>query len=170
MPSMNRVMRALARAHDGLTAAGLWLAMAALAAIVAAYVYEVVARYAFDAPTMWSADLVSYLLLFVTFMAMPEVTRTGSHVAVTVFLERLPPAFAGPVIRLIALTGALICLFLADLALDETARQMARGVRMMAAIPAPKALISVWIVYGFAGSALHFLRRAATGPALAEGR
>jgi TRAP-type C4-dicarboxylate transport system permease small subunit len=151
---------ALAAAHDRATQAGLWLAMAGLAGIVAAYVFEVVARYAFDAPTRWSADLVSYLLLFVTFMAMPEVTRSGAHVAVTVLVERLPPGARGAIARLIALSGALLCLGLAKLAADETARQFVRDVRMMAAIPAPKGWISIWIVYGFASSALHFARQA----------
>jgi C4-dicarboxylate transporter DctQ subunit len=154
------LLRGLARAHDRLTAGGLWLAMAGLAGIVAAYVFEVVARYAFDAPTRWSADLVSYLLLFVTFTAMPEVTRSGGHVAVTVLVERLPPAARSAIARLLAVAGALLCLGLAKLSVDETARQFARDIRMMAAIPAPKGWISVWIAYGFGSSALHFARLA----------
>ncbi|HKK36602.1 MAG TPA: TRAP transporter small permease [Paracoccaceae bacterium] len=155
-----RAARGLGRAHDALTEAGMRLAMAGLAGIVAAYVYEVVARYAFDAPTRWSADLVSYLLLFVTFMAMPEVTRRGGHVAVTVMVERLPPRVRGAIARAVAAAGALICLGLAELSADETSRQFQREVRMMAAWPVQKGWISIWIAYGFAGSALHFARLA----------
>lgn len=154
-----------ARAHDLVTAAGLALAMAALAGITAAYAYEVAARYLFGAPTRWSADLVSYLLLFAVFAAMPAVTASGAHVAVTVLLERLPPRGRGAAERLIALTGAVICAALAWVAAEETLRQHARGVTMMAAVPTPKWLISVWIVYGFGGSALHFLRLALRAPA-----
>lgn len=149
-----------ARALDGLSALGLWAAMLGLAAIVGAYVFEVVARYFFDAPTRWSADLVSYLLLFVTFTAMPEVTRRGGHVAVTVLVEQLPPAARRALSFAICLAAALICLFLAKLSLEETARQFQRGVRMMAAWPAPKGWISIWIVFGFGVSALHFARLA----------
>lgn len=155
-----RMLRRLARLHDGMTELGVRLAMAALALIVVAYAWEVVARYFLGAPTRWSADLVGYLLLFVTFMALPMVTASGAHVAVTVLLERLSPGaqlWAG---RLIAVSGAVVCLFLMKVSADETLRQVERNVRMMAAHPVPKAWISVWIIYGFAGSALHFLRLA----------
>jgi C4-dicarboxylate transporter, DctQ subunit len=54
----------------------------------------------------------------------------------------------------------VVCLFLMKVSLDETLRQIERDVRMMAAHPVPKAWISIWIIYGFAGSALHFLRLA----------
>ena len=154
------VLRRLARLHDGLTEAGVRLAMAGLALIVLAYAWEVVARYFLGAPTRWSGDLVGYLLLFVIFMALPQVTAGGSHVAVAVLLERLSPRAQRWAGRAIAVMGALVCLFLMKICLDETLRQWDRGVRMMAAHPVPKAWISVWIVYGFAGSALHFLRLA----------
>lgn len=159
-----RLLHRLLRWHDAMTELGLRLAMTALAAIVLAYAWEVVARYFLGAPTRWSADLVGYLLLVVTFMALPMVTASGGHVAVTFLIERLPPRgrlWAG---RLIALAGALVCLFLMKICADETLRQLERDVRMMAAHPVPKAWISVWIIYGFAGSALHFLRLSITPP------
>ncbi len=155
-----QMLRRLGQMHDWLTEAGVRLAMAALALIVLAYAWEVVARYFLGAPTRWSGDLVGYLLLFVTFMALPAVTGAGGHVAVTVLLERLSPGaqlWAG---RVIALVGVVVCLFLMKVCLDETLRQLERNVRMMAAHPVPKAWISIWIIYGFAGSALHFLRLA----------
>ncbi|MEM6848725.1 MAG: TRAP transporter small permease subunit [Pseudomonadota bacterium] len=111
---------------------------------------------------------MSYLLLFVTFMAMPEVTRTASHVAVSVVLERLPPGAAVFARRVIALAGAVVCAFLAHLAFGETMRQAERGVRMMAAVPVPKAAISVWIIFGFASSALYFARMAIMPPRVAR--
>ena len=165
---LRRLAAGAARAHDLLTEAGLALAMAALAAITAAYAYEVAARYFFGAPTRWSADLVSYLLLFAVFTAMPAVTASGAHVAVTVLLERLPPRGQAAALRLIALTGAVVCAWLGWIAAEETLRQHARGVTMMAAVPTPKWLISVWIVYGFAGSALHFLRLTLHAPGAAR--
>jgi TRAP-type C4-dicarboxylate transport system permease small subunit len=155
-----RLLRRLLRLHDAITELGVRLAMTALALIVLAYAWEVVARYFLGAPTRWSADLVGYLLLFVTFMALPMVTALGAHVAVPVLLERLSPQVQKWAGRLIALSGAVVCLFLMKVCADETLRQIERNVRMMAAHPVPKAWISVWIIYGFAGSALHFLRLA----------
>ncbi|TAG01770.1 MAG: TRAP transporter small permease [Betaproteobacteria bacterium] len=161
----------LLRAHDRLTSLGVQLAMLALAVMVGAYVLEVVARYAFDAPTRWSADLVSYLLLFIAFMAMPQVTASGGHVAVTALLEQLSPARQRSASRVIAMAGAAVCVLLGWIALQETLRQASGNVRMMAAYPVPKAWISVWIIYGLASSALYFLRHALwpqTSPVQAE--
>ncbi|OWU85819.1 hypothetical protein ATO6_02630 [Oceanicola sp. 22II-s10i] len=156
--------RLIGQAIHGLTEIGLWIAMTGLALIVVAYNYEVVTRYAFGAPTRWSAELVSYLLLIVAFLALPRLTRDGGHVAVTVLLERLP--LRGRVLagQAIAVLGAVICLVMAWIAGEETLRQASRGVRMMAAIPVPKAVISVWIVWGLGLSAAQFLMLAIAAP------
>lgn len=156
-----RMLRRLGRLHDAVTEAGVRLSMAALALIVLAYAWEVVGRYFLGAPTRWSADLVSYLLLVVTFLALPAVTAQGGHVAVTVLLEKLPPRAQVRAGQAIALAGAAVCLFLMQVTASETLRQIDRDIRMMAAFPVPKAWVSVWIIYGFGGSALHFLRLAA---------
>lgn len=154
----------LRRLMDFLSDLGLWLAMTALGLIVLAFNFEVIARYVFDAPTRWSAELVSYLLLIACFLAMPRLTREGGHVAVTVLLERLAPRQQALGARLIAALGACICLAMAWIAAEETLRQLERGVRMMAAIPFPKAAISVWIVWGLALSGVQFAIVAVSGP------
>lgn len=151
-------MHALLRLHDRLTTAGLWAAMVAMTAIVLAYVVEVFLRYALGTPTRWSNDLISYLLLAMTFLAMPAVTASGGHVAVTALQERLPPRAWLLSARIIAVLGVLVCVQLTLITAGETLRQWHAGIRMMAAWPVPKAWISVWIIYGFASSALHFAR------------
>lgn len=151
---------------DRVTDASLWLAMAALAAIFVAYNMEVVLRYAFGSPTRWSAEFVSYFLLIATFAALPRLTRDGGHVAVTVLLEKLPGRVQGCAGVAINLLGAVICCALAWIAAEETLRQLARGVRMMAAVPIPKAAVSVWMVWGLALAAVQFARLALRGDGL----
>lgn len=155
----------LLRGHDRLTALGVQLAIMGLAVMVGSYVWEVVLRYGFNSPTRWSADLVSYLLLFITFMAMPQVTANGGHVAVTALLERMSPPRQRAASRVIAAGGVIICLLLAWISLQETLRQVSGNVQMMSAHPVPKAWISAWIVYGLGSSALYFLRAAIWPPA-----
>lgn len=145
---------------DTLEAAGVLVARLALAGIVVTYVYEVVARYLFNAPTWWSAELVKYLLCVLVFTMMPHVTATRGQVAVTVVLEALPASPRIAMSRAIALAGFLACVALAVFATEETARQIARNVQMMAAQPIPKWWVSIWIVFGFALSAAAFLRQA----------
>lgn len=148
----------LLRGHDRLTGLGVYLAMIGLAVVVGSYVLEVVLRYGFNSPTRWSADLVSYLLLFITFMAMPQVTASGGHIAVTALLERMNPTGQRMAARVIAAMGVIVCLLLTWISLQETMRQMSSNVQMMSANPIPKAWISIWIVYGLGSSALYFLR------------
>jgi TRAP-type C4-dicarboxylate transport system permease small subunit len=149
---------AAVRALDLLTAISLWIAMLALAAIFLAYNFEVVLRYAFNSPTRWSAEFVSYFLLIASFAAFPWLTRDGGHVAVTVLLERLSETGQTAAAIVISGLGAAICGWLAWIAGEETLRQLERGVRMMAAIPIPKAWVSAWMVWGLALSAVQFLR------------
>lgn len=155
----------LLRGHDRLTVLGVHLAMMALAVVVGSYVLEVVLRYGFNSPTRWSADLVSYLLLFITFMAMPQVTSSGGHVAVTALLERMSPSRQLAAARVIAGGGVVVCLMLTWISLQETMRQVSGNVQMMSAYPVPKAWISIWIVYGLGSSAIYFLRTAILPPA-----
>jgi C4-dicarboxylate transporter, DctQ subunit len=159
----------LMRVHDQLTRVGVQLAMLGLALVVCAYVFEVVLRYGFNSPTQWSADLVSYLLLFITFMAMPQVTANGGHVAVTALLERVSSSAQRASARAIAIGGVVVCLLLTWICLQETLRQMSGNVQMMAAYPVPKAWISIWIVYGMGSSVLYFLRMAIWPPSASPG-
>jgi len=152
------------RGLDLVTEASLWIGMAALAAIFLAYNFEVVLRYALQSPTRWSAEFISYFLLVTTFAALPRLTRDGGHVAVTVLLERLPARRQAGASILISLLGAAICGGLAWIACEESLRQLDRGVRMMAAVPIPKAWVSAWMVWGLALSALQFLRLGLIGP------
>lgn len=145
-------------ALDRVTGAALWISMAALAAIFLAYNTEVVSRYALNSPTRWSAEFVSYFLLVATFTALPRLTRDGGRVAVTVILEKLPSRLHVPSGMVIAALGALICATLAWIAAEETFRQISRDIRVMAAVPIPKALVSAWMVFGLALTSLQFLR------------
>lgn len=134
----------------------------ALMVIVIAYSFEVVARYVFNAPTWWSAELVSYLLSVMVFCVLPQVTATRGHVAVTVLLERLQEPSRKVVERAIFVLGFAACAAITWFAAEETMRQIVRNVQMMAAYPIPKWWVSSWTVMGFGLASLEFLRLAFT--------
>ncbi|MDF1719441.1 MAG: TRAP transporter small permease [Minwuia sp.] len=154
------MIAAAIKALDGLTRLGAIMAAIALAVTVAAYAYEVVARYVFDAPTWWSAELVAYLLCVTTFCMLPRVTQTKGQVAVTVLLERLPHGARSLADRCIWFLGFGATAAVTWFAAEETARQFSRSVQMMAAYPIPKWWVSIWIAFGFGLTALQFLRLA----------
>jgi TRAP-type mannitol/chloroaromatic compound transport system permease small subunit len=84
------VDRALA-AIDALSTATGWLAGWLIVPMTLAVTYEVVARYAFNAPTIWAYD-TTYMLFSTQFMLAAAYTLLrGGHIRTDVFYERWSP-------------------------------------------------------------------------------
>lgn len=74
-----------------------WLAIAASSLVfimVAAISYEVVARYFFDAPTVWALELSTLLLGPYFLLAGPYLLHTAGHVNVDILYSKLSPRVA----------------------------------------------------------------------------
>jgi TRAP-type mannitol/chloroaromatic compound transport system permease small subunit len=79
-----RVVRAIDRFAEWTGIAFAWL----MVPLVGAVVYEVVARYVFSAPTVWSFDL-TYMLYGAMFMLGAAYTlRVGAHIRTDFFYEK----------------------------------------------------------------------------------
>ena len=68
-----------------------------LAAIVGLFVMEIFMRYAMNAPTKWSNDVISFIMPAMIFLALPEVTRRKQHIAITFLVEALGESAAAVV-------------------------------------------------------------------------
>lgn len=154
-----RILKLLARLHDAISDVGFLLGVAALGGIVLVYSYEITVRYFLNAPTKWATETVQNLLVFVIFFMVPHVTRLGSHVAVTILPDFVPP-LRKPLKYFTVATGAAMCLFAAWISLGENIRQIEFVIVTEANYPIPKWWMSIAITYGFAGAALYFLRQA----------
>jgi TRAP-type mannitol/chloroaromatic compound transport system permease small subunit len=85
---VDRVVAAIDRVS---TATG-WLAGWLIVPMTLAVAYEVAARYAFNAPTIWAYD-VTYMLYGAQFMLAAAYTLLkGGHIRTDVFYERWSPA------------------------------------------------------------------------------
>lgn len=51
--------------------------------------YEVVARYGFRSPTIWTTEISSYILQFIVFFSMGYLLIEDEHLKVTFFLDKL---------------------------------------------------------------------------------
>lgn len=81
----------VARAIDAVSTAAGWLAGWFIVPITVAVMYEVVARYAFNAPTNWSHD-AGWILYGAQFMLAAAYTlMKGGHIRADVFYERWSP-------------------------------------------------------------------------------
>lgn len=162
MSSMS-VQRGLCRVHDALTQVGFIVAQICLVVIVCAYAFETVSRYFFGIPTSWSNEVVAYALCIGTFLALPEVTRQGGHVAITIMTDALPTHIHHTFERVLSIVAALTCLVVAWICLDNSLGQIARDEMLVRVNPIPKVWISVWLIYGFTSAGLYFLRQALAG-------
>lgn len=155
-------MDRIAAWHDASSRWLFTLAGMALIAIVALYVFEVVMRYAFTAPTTWSGEAVQYALAVLLFGGLPEVTRRGAHVAIDIIPESLSPRAARVLGRINAALGAGACAMACWIVAGEALRQFDRGLMTNAANPIPRWWITAVIALGFVSAALHFLRLVGT--------
>ncbi|MDG4650631.1 TRAP transporter small permease [Roseibacterium sp. SDUM158017] len=154
-------MRRLGALHDASSRWLFALAGGALCAAVALYVFEVVMRYGFGAPTTWSGEAVQYALAILIFCALPDVTRRNAHVAIDILPEALPPPASLWLGRGTKLLGAAACLVAGWIVAGEAMRQFDRGLMTNAANPIPRWPITAVIALGFGSAALHFLRQLA---------
>ncbi len=148
----------LSALHDASSRLLFRLAGAALAAIVVLYLFEVSARYLFNAPTTWSGEVVRYALSVLIFFALPEITRRGSHVAIDIVPSVLPERLQSALLKAGFLLGSLVCLVAGAIAGREALRQIERGLMTNAAHPIPRWWITAVIAIGLISAALHFAR------------
>lgn len=83
--------RWLSRLSDAVTGVAEYAAATATGAIALLVASEVVARYVFGAPTLWSQDLCIYLMLWAAFLGLAPAERAGEHIRVDLMLTKLPP-------------------------------------------------------------------------------
>ena len=151
-------MSRLGALHDASSRWLFLLAGGALCAAVGLYVFEVIMRYGFGAPTTWSGEVVQYALAVLIFCALPDVTRRNAHVAIDILPEALPPAAALWLGRATTLIAVGACAVAALIVAGEALRQFDRGVMTNAANPVPRWPITAVIALGLGSAALHFLR------------
>jgi len=123
------------------------------------YVFEVVMRYGFNAPTTWSVEAVQYALAVLIFCALPDITRRNAHVTIDIIPEALPPHYALWLGRGTALLSAVACASAGWIIAGEAVRQFERGLMTNAANPIPRWWITAVIATGFTSAALHCLRQ-----------
>ncbi|GED40761.1 TRAP transporter small permease [Cobetia marina] len=152
----------LARVHDGVTRAGFLLGGVTLCGIVLCFWLEVIARYFFNSPTLWSGAMVAYLLCLSISLAAPELARTHGHIAITVLPERLSPATRALYDRLLALITGGVCAVAGWICLQESLRQFQYHTTTAMGLDIPKVWVSSFIAYALINAALYFLRHAFT--------
>jgi len=162
-PTHLNLFDTLASAHDAVTLSGYTAAIAGLATIVFSYCYEVIARYAFSAPTIWAGSLVSYALCCMVFLALPRLTQAQGHISITILSEMISQRHAVALQRAIRLLSAAACLIATWITAEAALSQYRQDIQTISEWPIAKWPLSFLMTYGWFSSGLYFLRQIPEG-------
>lgn len=91
-------LRAAILALDGIVARVEAVAIALLVALLTGVTFsQVVSRYVFDDPLIWSEEAARYLFVWVTMVGAALGMREGGHYGLDIVVKRLPRAVRGAV-------------------------------------------------------------------------
>jgi len=80
-----------------------------LAFMVITICYDAIMRYVFTAPTSWSLEINTFLIIYVAAITAADVQRTDSHIRITFFADNLGALYQRLVRIAIALVGVTFC-------------------------------------------------------------
>jgi len=94
--------------------AGDYVIDALFAATILAITAQVLWRYAFRDALPWTEELARYLFIWITFLGAALAVRDGTHIRVSLLVERLPARWrryveAGGLALMVLLMGFLVC-------------------------------------------------------------
>lgn len=148
------------RGLGALTRSAEVLAATSIGAIVVLVVYEVISRYVFNAPTLWTQDLCIYLLVWAAFLGLAPAERAGEHIRIDLAINRLKP----PQRRRLEIATCLAVAGFAALAawkgLEVALQSFNFGRRSVSLFSVPMWMPQVAVPVGAGLLALEALRRA----------
>lgn len=149
--------RGALRLADGLSLIAARLSECGIVAMTVLLTYEVVARYVFRAPTHWTSDVATTMMIWLTFLAMGYCLREGHMIRITVIIGNLPPAGrkAAEALSLVAiLLFSIFVLWVSSRAMMDS---LAFGRRQPTMLRMPTWIAELPIILGFAILALQSL-------------
>jgi TRAP-type C4-dicarboxylate transport system permease small subunit len=119
--------------------------------------WEVITRYFFRQPAMWTFPVTSYMLLYSVMLAAAYTLQKGGHVRVEVFVELLPPGPRRWVERLAHVLGLVFVLIFLQQATRHTWRLLLEGDRDISTLSVPLWIPSIVMTVGAALLALTYV-------------
>ena len=131
-----------------------------LVLIVLIMVYEVVARYVFNRPTMWALEFAVYAQVLLVALSAAYVLREEGHVCIGLVIEQLSERTRNWLVCANSIIGALYCIVL-SIQMWNTARWSFTVSTASETMGVPLAPIQFILLGGLALLSLQFLARSA---------
>ncbi|HET8791990.1 MAG TPA: TRAP transporter small permease [Modicisalibacter sp.] len=134
-----------------------WSSIAVLAFMMLTIFYDTIMRYVFAAPTSWSLEINSFLLVYMAVVSAAEAQRHDAHIRITVFKKRLPIRIQALIGIATGLLGIVFCSILAWRGGLMAFKAWEYGERVSSAFGTPMVYPYALIPLGFGALALQFL-------------
>ncbi|MDI5891521.1 TRAP transporter small permease [Halomonas rhizosphaerae] len=145
------------RSWDGLLAVLRWTSMAVLMFMMASICYDAIMRYVFTAPTSWSLEINSFLLVYLAVIGAAEAQRHDAHIRITYFKDKLPRRLRGAIDLATGLLGLAFCAILVWRGGIMALQALEYGERVSSSLGTPMVYPYALLPIGFAALGLQFL-------------
>ena len=149
------------QAWGGLLAVLRWTSVAVLFFMMVTVCYDATMRYLFSAPTSWSLEINSFLLVYIAVIGAAEAQHHDAHIRITYFVDKMPASLRAWIAMVGGLLGAGFCAIMVwrggEMAFD--AHQY--GERVSSAFGTPMVFPYGLLPVGFGALTLQFLIDAA---------
>ncbi len=132
----------IARVFDKTIDTSAILAMLLLSFCAIITTLEIIMRFFFNRPLMWSIEVTEYSLIWLTFLGTTWVLRKEGHVIVDVVVMRIPQVSRYMLDAVLSIIGIMMCLLLTGYGVKVTLEYF-QIARPMSTILMPPA----WILY-----------------------
>jgi TRAP-type C4-dicarboxylate transport system permease small subunit len=120
--------------------------------------YEIVARYFFHRPTVWSVEFCEYMLFLLAFLGTTWVLKKKAHINVTILVERLKPRAQTYCHLFASFVGILISLIILWFSLKTSFENYVVGVKIVKTYALPKWIFLSFISFGYLLLFIEFIR------------
>jgi len=127
-----------------------------LAFMVVTIFYDALMRYLFAAPTSWSLEVNTFLIIYVATMTAAAVQQTDSHIRITFFTDLAGPTFRRAVRVIIGVVGVAFCAVMTWRGFLMAYQAFEYGERVSSSFGTPMVLPYALLPLGFGMLAIRF--------------
>lgn len=150
-------MSALRRAFEWFAWALQLVGQIVLIFMVVTITYDALMRYVFAAPTSWSLEINSFLIVYLAVMTAADTERRGEHIAIALLGERLGGRWPRLLAAVVALVGAGFCGIMTWRGGMMAYDAWSYGERVSSSFGTPIVLPYAMLPIGFGALGLQFL-------------
>ncbi len=128
-----------------------------LAFMVVTICYDSLMRYGLAAPTSWSLEINTFLIIYIAVMTAAAIQRDDEHIRITFFTSRAGPGTQRVIRAVIGLVGVAFCTIMAWRGGMMTMQAIEYGERVSSGFGTPTAFPYAMLPIGFGALAVQFL-------------